>query len=387
MGRPGILLIAAALALGACQGTDESAADRPEDADASGPDTREETDASGVEDSEDSEDADGRLLADVAVSICHALEGYDAESRFESYERQVAAQVRDGHEDRAVRDAVEQRCGELITTIEATGSGDEPEPPPVGAEFVTGDEVDARLRDGIEDHLRHAAAFVDELTGYRTDDYTVFLFREPEPLVDAWMQFFGSPEHQRADLLERWRGRHGRAEAGRGNIFMLVDDRTLAGPWGAQEVVTHEYVHVVQSQYRPAGGWLDTDVPPSGPVWLVEGVAVYLAALHVDALAGRPLDDTRSWWVRRAEDFEVALPQLESWQQVWDAGERPAYLLGPLASERLADQYGVRSLLAYYEAVGDTGDWRVAFEQTFEQTLEEFYDEFAVYRAAGFVDG
>ena len=385
MRRPGILLVVAALALGACQGADEPAAERPEDAEVSGSDAREETDPSGAE---DSEGADDRLLADVAVSICQALEVYDPQSRFESYERQVAAQVRDGHEDRAVRDAVEHHCGELIATIEAPGSAAKPEPPPVGAEFVSGDEVDARFRDGIEDHLRDAAAFVDELTGYRTDDYTVFLFREPEPLVDARMQFFGSPEHQRADLLERWSAHSFRAEAGRGNIFML-SDRTRTGYQGMQSTITHEYVHVIQWERAPEGHVLDAEVGPLGPIWLAEGVAEYIAALHIDALGGTPIDekmDSATFYVERDVD-DVTLSQLESWQQVWEAGSTPAYAMGALAADWLADQHGVRSLLAYYEAVGDTGDWRVAFEQTFEQTLEEFYDEFAVYRAAGFVDG
>ncbi|MYH67886.1 MAG: hypothetical protein F4152_04855 [Dehalococcoidia bacterium] len=56
-------------------------------------------------------------------------------------------------------------------------------------------------------------------------------------------------------------------------------------------------------------------------------------------------------------------------------------MVASLAVHWLVEGAGEDSLVEYYRAIGESGDWRVAFERTFGRPFEEVYAGFAEYRA------
>lgn len=260
----------------------------------------------------------------------------------------------------------------------------EPEPPdPLDINYVFGEDVSARTQTSIADSLAYAASFVEEVTGYKSDDFTLFAFMASEPLVDHYMMFYNIPAGQRTEILNRWE--HPRFEAGRGNIFALVRTE-LSGPLDPATLhpITHEYVHVIQWSFAPNTHWGPDDPLPTGPYWLTEGIAEYFALLHRSSRAfGVTMEQTYRHVVQVANFSDAPLQSMESWSGMENAGTESAYALGTIAAYQLAERSGIKALLEYSEAVGNTGDWRSGFEQVFGLSVEQFYEDFEDPRDLG----
>ena len=133
---------------------------------------------------------------------------------------------------------------------------------------------------------------------------------------------------------------------------------------GFVRVIAHEYVHALQFQIDNAD-W--------APLWIQEGAAWYLDALH-DRVSGRH-DYFKSrpylWWIAR--DWSGSLRSME--QLDWHAG------VGFLAVERLVERAGEESLFDFYRQLANDPDWKSAFEATFGLAVDEFYRDFESWRA------
>lgn len=259
-----------------------------------------------------------------------------------------------------------------------------PEPPvPLDATYVFGEQVSPRTQASVADSLAYAASFIEEVTGYKNDDFTLFAFMSSEPLVEHYMRFYNIPGGQRTEILNRWRTP--RWEAGRGNIFALLMTELSGLDHATLHPITHEYVHVIQWSFAPNTQWGPDNPLPIGPYWLVEGIADYFALLHLSSRGlGIPMAQNYKNVVQVANYSDAPLHSMESWSGVEDAGQASAYALGTVAAYQLAERSGIKALLEYSEAVGNTGNWRRGFEQVFGLSVEQFYEDFEDPRDLGY---
>ena len=124
--------------------------------------------------------------------------------------------------------------------------------------------------------------------------------------------------------------------------------------------------------------------PPHGPVWLLEGCADFQAFKALDAGGVIQYDQIRASTVNNALSVQVALRNLETYDQVLTT--QNAYALGTLACELLAGgtTAGESALLSYWTLRTPDISWQDTFRQSFGLTIEEFYPRFEQHRAAGF---
>ncbi len=148
---------------------------------------------------------------------------------------------------------------------------------------------------------------------------------------------------------------------------------------GCQDPIAfdHEYVHALQ--YDAATGGLG-DAGEIRPLWLVEGMAMYLAAAYRDAAGHEDYLDARDWAIDGAHAFGGPLPldTLETWLQWRYAPPLPAYAVGLLAAEWLAAQAGDDALFLYMRRLQrGPSRWREAFDIAFGLSVDDFYDAFS----------
>lgn len=264
------------------------------------------------------------------------------------------------------------------TATEEVSKPEQEQPPALKANYVFGDGVSARTQEAVVGALAYSIKFTEDTTGYRDDNFTLFVFAEPENLVDHYMKFHNMPESRRADLLSQW-GHTRAGEAGRGNIFLLTDliwESAKADSALALSFFTHEYAHVLQWSFTSNVSSMNNATPPIGPVWLVEGSAEYLAASHMHEIGQETLSERRLRWKEQASAADKPLHSLETWSGMNSVGDTAGYALGALAVHQLVKQHGISSLLEYSEAIGSAGSWRPAFQQTFGVSIEQFYENF-----------
>ena len=167
---------------------------------------------------------------------------------------------------------------------------------------------------------------------------------------------------------------------------VVVEQEGGSVTWEAEELafltpLAHEYVHALQE----TTGILD------GPLWIQEGMAWYLDALHEQAqdvppvVVGEPDDpavfDAQArhffksreylWW--QARKSTVPLRDMESGQWHWGVGY--------LAVEQLVARASEDALFDFYRLLPAASSWQEAFSSTFGLTVEAFYEEFAAWRA------
>src|SRR5690606_9932869 len=116
-----------------------------------------------------------------------------------------------------------------------------------------------------------------------TEHIDVFVYADVDDITDAYMAYYGIPLEARPDYRERWE-EDCAGEAGNGVLFQC----TLADNWlnnttgygieaGRRNAILHEYAHNLQ--------WEGQTVNPRS-VWLVEGMAEYLAFIYLETAGG-----------------------------------------------------------------------------------------------------
>jgi hypothetical protein len=145
---------------------------------------------------------------------------------------------------------------------------------------------------------------------------------------------------------------------------------TLA-PFLRMQTVIHEYVHIYQ--FDMVG-----DSEDGSPMWLIEGMAEYLAfdaVAQLGVVDQRTVEDYHAWAVLNG-GYE--LDPLSSLESIWDfqSAEGPIYSLAYLAVSQLVGDLPSKQLERYLEIVHDGATWQEAFPEAFGMDAEEFYAEF-----------
>lgn len=167
--------------------------------------------------------------------------------------------------------------------------------------------------------------------------------------------------------------------------FIYTGPRWREAPGTARtQIVAHEVFHLLQYGLIRSGQRFG-DRPLGGlPDWLAEGSADWASARATDAKGilsyASLLRDARA----ESQTTGARLVDLEDASPVHSPGDSSPYALGFAAVDLLSEAKGETSVLAFWEAVGSTGDWRSAFAATFGETPEDFYTRFEMVRAQEF---
>ena len=177
------------------------------------------------------------------------------------------------------------------------------------------------------------------------------------------------------------RGKPGRndlkriAEAGKGYIFFnaLRLEEAETSLESIKKISAHEILHTLQSGLAGVhAGSDDVSVPKTGPRWLTEGIAEFLAYQALSAADILSYDTKRnSTFVKQGEYVDKPLSEMETLASRRAArGSTYTYFL--LAAELLASRTGQSSLIHYYTLPQPGTTWQQAFQTTFGMTVEEF---------------
>ena len=207
----------------------------------------------------------------------------------------------------------------------------------------------------------------------------VYLYHDVGNLAALYSTLTGQDAER---SLEYWK--NGTAASG-GNYWVGSSTKLEKN---TAKIAAHELFHIFQRDMSglPSGS-ADDEIPLTGPRWLKEGVAEYLAYQAVDA--GGVLDygferNRASGWgiARRANRVTLALRDMTVQNQIRDVPYRYPYFM--LAAELLAHHAGADSLIRLYMVMGPDTTWQEAFQEVFDMDVDEFYDLFEEHRAAGF---
>lgn len=212
------------------------------------------------------------------------------------------------------------------------------------------------------------------------NDVVMFFEEEYKTIADPSV-FVAADEVSGASLYAQIRGAGTGVHCGHADtheIILIIDCRGRDMIDSA--TFAHEYFHALQnSRYNPRY-YTATPLRDDAPFWLTEGGATYANALYDAHRGHRSYETQRHSWVRSTEQIS------ESLSQALVSGSNAPYVLGALASERLADKAGEASLIEYFSNRTEHATTEETFEATFGLALDAFYEEFADWRAAGFAE-
>ena len=238
----------------------------------------------------------------------------------------------------------------------------------------------------------------DSVEGVRLMDEYIESLDVPGIEAEVHFHLF-QDQHELAAAYEAATG----AKASRGDIeafldgegYIFVNTLRLEEWKVSSEFVrrasAHEMVHALQ--YELAGVRYDTDdhtIAETGPFWVIEGIAEFLAYQAMAAAGVLSYDTIRNSTdsfgiVEQSKRDDTPLSEMETLAGSSEVRGNPwIYFL--LAAELLASRTGQSSLIHYYSLLQPGTTWQEAFEQAFGVTAEEFYELFEAHRAADFPD-
>ena len=249
---------------------------------------------------------------------------------------------------------------------------DVPLPPPlpsVTVEFYGEFTDDQRVlyTEAIVEELTDVARFYRERHGIVSQDLTVRLVVRDEP-EDKGFAYAQGVIYLRQNRDLPFTPRVEATEGG--TVALSVPEFTFLDP------IAHEYVHALQDELGDSGG----------PLWISEGMAWYLDAIHEQNREWSPGGVLREhdwharhffksreylWW--QARKSTVPLRDMESGQWHWGVGY--------LATEQLVARAGEDALFDFYRPRPAGSSWQETFSDTFGLTVDAFYEEFAAWRA------
>ena len=268
--------------------------------------------------------------------------------------------------------------------------------------FVFGDKVSEEQKETFRDTAYRIMNFLADTYGITLNkNLTNYFYVDRENFLEAYQEFHNAPQ-SRVDewirLIEEENRRTGGDGWGTfdGDAVFILGEKIINNHHQLVHTLAHEYFHAVQT----IGHSGPDDIRHIGPEWLTEGSARYIEPLTLEHF-GYPLDGPTGQYSKMAEvnfvrNFEISLEDLETWTGFFRNPEYDSiysYVLGRLAAQYLADNYGgVEAIFEYYRAFDPNEpqsfpfsvNWRTAFEDTFGISLDEFYEEFEEYRQGGF---
>ena len=246
--------------------------------------------------------------------------------------------------------------------------------------FVFGDQVSPEDRRRMRESTALAMYYMQEETGLWINDFTVYAFVDLENFLDVYIDETWRSERDRAEVRERALANGGWGEVYAGSLIFLYGEWLFSTDEGLLTLIAHEYFHVLQ-EFEPSAHDV---VSESGPVWLLEGGAVY-AEVKTGAHEGLfSFAAGRARQMARARETAAPLRSTETYNGLFAAN----YALGFMAVDFLVENFGslpaLVALLSFYDAIGPGTTYQDAFQSTFEISIEEFYAEFEAYRLEHF---
>ena len=213
-------------------------------------------------------------------------------------------------------------------------------------------------------------------------EITIHMYKDLEKLASAYAR-----ETNRSMENSRKIWETATARAPDSQIFLSVSSHSWNNrePKYQMKIMAHEMYHKYQndlSGLRSASA--DQVVPETGPRWLREGSAEYLAFKSLSEGGILSYESERNRFVSRAKTIDKPLSEMEKREGYIGINHRYKYFL--LAAELLAKNSGESNLLEYHALQNSKTTWRKAFEKSFGMTIDEFYELFEEHRAAGFPD-
>lgn len=226
------------------------------------------------------------------------------------------------------------------------------------------------------------ARYYRSVLGRELPAFRVWAYNDHEAIIQAYAQNepTSSPEHSR----RLWEGNQvAHATAARvwfGPAYFIPGRPEVAIPTvGALQIAAHEAFHLIQYELIRAQERLGVSgpdqVPVAGPWWLGEGVATYFAQLAVAREGLLRLAELQAQWRRSARLIGAGLGNLMTLrgQQAFGIDGYHAYTL---AVELLLRDRDPRSVLTYYEAIGNGVPWQEAFASAFGRSHEALAAEY-----------
>ena len=211
-------------------------------------------------------------------------------------------------------------------------------------------------------------------------EITIHMYKDIEKLASAYAR-----ETNRSMENSRKIWETATARAPDSQIFLSVSSHS----WNNREpkyqvkIMAHEMYHKYQndlSGLRSASA--DHVVPETGPRWLREGSAEYLAFKSLSEGGILSYESERNRFVSRAKTIDKPLSEMEKREGYIGINHRYKYFL--LAAELLAKNSGESNLLEYHALQNSQTTWQEAFEKAFGMNVGKFYELFEEHRAAGF---
>lgn len=249
-----------------------------------------------------------------------------------------------------------------------------------GPTYVFGDEVQAVKQQAITEATELAMDYAQIETGERVENFTIHVFGDYTKVVDAYMKWYNLPESQRTTLLERWQKISGAANLG--VIFWNLGSPIYDDPVVLLQSNGHEYFHIVQLELSQWGGSPSNQVPPVGPIWLLEGSAILFHTKFAAHEGKFMYANARSFKVSTSKQTSALLSSMETRDgfSAVNVGD-----LAFLAAELLSNTSGsLASFFAFYAGVGLGMTWQESFQTVFGRSIGDFYAEFEAYRQQGF---
>ena len=215
---------------------------------------------------------------------------------------------------------------------------------------------------------------------------TVHVYHTKDAMVDAYAEIYGGAPDDIRDL------RFARAAPRNlvpGNYVFIetqhlwrifAGDQVYLALWGFNGVLT---AHLTNLQLITKPG----DAVYTGPAWLNEGIATFLALQALDN-AGLLSYEFVRWQGHRHVRTARTLYTLKDLTTIGDFKRFGLYgfTFAMLAAELLAERTDQTSLLDYYTSWNHETMWRQQFETVFGISIEEFYDEFVTFARSEFPD-
>ena len=262
-----------------------------------------------------------------------------------------------------------------------------------GPRFVFGDQVSAEDQRRMRESIELAMYYIQDETGVWINDYTVYTFADLENFLDVYLEETERPERERAKVREEiiakgnwWASFEYTRTSGAGGDIFLYGEMFFSSDNHRLQATAHEYFHVIQHAGFPRDRVFRDTVRQNGPIWLIEGSAVYAqirAGTHEGLLNFAGVKAGR---MTQARKTAAPLQSLETQEAYASSGS--VFTLGFMAVDFLVDNFGglpaLPTLVSFYDAIGPNMTWQDAFQDTFGISIDEFYAEFEAYRLEHF---
>lgn len=253
-----------------------------------------------------------------------------------------------------------------------------PTPKPAVITFNIADSVPQDQREIIQNGMTLAKSFLGD-----AGSVTVAADTDLNRLADQADQFYKRSATSQAskDFRQNFQDGTWIAYGGTDGVWVWISDR-----WKSKTVayrnktLVHEYVHIVQSFLS------NKAVTNTGPIWLYEGSANYVAFQAMTSTSEYSLEQMRGDAITQSRGMLSPLSSMITFSDTTAEDTEYPYTVGYLATEYLVssdNQSGLKNLRKFWQAQSDS-TWQNAFKVTFGMTVDEFYPKFEEYRRVQF---